>query len=240
MIPLRDLNPTRGPTLVTWIVIAACIVVFFALQPRSGSESAEFLYERAAVPCEIVSGDALTIDEITSGSCDDEPGPQFAAGKSVYASVLTSMFLHGSLLHLLGNIWILWIFGNNIEDDLGSVRFAIFYLVAGLAAAAGHLAVYSSSTIPVVGASGAIAGVMGAYLVLHPLARVVSIVPPLFFLPFRVPAFVYLVVWFVLQFALSGRDSNVAWEAHVVGFGFGVAIAAMLRSTVLVRRRRTA
>jgi hypothetical protein len=141
--------------------------------------------------------------------------------------LLTAVFLHGGIGHLLGNLWVLWIFGNNVEDELGHVRYALFYLVAGLVASMGHVLANPSSTVPVVGASGAIAGVMGAYLVFHPRARVVSIVPPFFFLPFRVPAAVFLVVWFLMQFVLAGDDTNIAWEAHVVGFVFG-AIAAVV------------
>ena len=173
-----------------------------------------------------------------SGECTDDPGPAVAPGKNVYLSLLTSIFLHGSLLHLLGNLWILGIFGNNVEDDLGSIRYAVFYAGAGLAASVGHVALHAADTTPVVGASGAIAGVMGAYLVLHPWARVVSIIPPLFFLPFRVPAAVFLLVWFALQFALADQDTNIAWEAHVVGFAFGVVAALAMRPIVDRRRRR--
>ncbi len=237
MLPIRDLNPTRRATYVTWLIIAVAAAVFVFVQPHSGPESTEFMYRQATIPCEIVQGEPLTVDEVSAGTCDDDLDAQIAPDKQVYLSLLTSIFLHGSLLHLLGNLWILSIFGNNVEDDLGSTRFAGFYLVAGLAASVGHVILYRDSVTPVVGASGAIAGVMGAYLVLHPWARVVAIVPPLFFLPFRVPAAVFLTVWFGLQFLLANEDTNIAWEAHVVGFVFGVVVAATLRSTVVPRRR---
>ena len=238
MFPIRDDNPTRRLTVVTWLILLAAAGVYFFVQPHSGLEGTTFLYEQAAIPCEVSSGHPLTIDEIRSATCDDIPGPELAPGKNVYLSLIVTVFLHGSLLHLLGNLWILWIFGNNIEDDFGSFRFALFYLVAGIAATIGHVMIYAGDTTPVVGASGAIAGVMGAYLVLHPRATVVSVVPPFVFLPFRVPAAFFLVVWLVLQFVFSSQDSNIAWEAHVVGFAFGFVVAAAVRSTGWVERRR--
>jgi membrane associated rhomboid family serine protease len=238
VLPIRDENPTRRPAVVTWLIVLLAAGVYLVVQPHSGSDGTRFLYEQATIPCEVLSGHPLTIEEITSGTCDDVPGPELAPHKNVYLSLVVSVFLHGSLLHLVGNLWILWIFGNNVEDDLGSLGFLVFYLAAGIVASIAHVLIHSSDTIPVVGASGAIAGVMGAYLVLHPWARVVSIVPPLFFLPFRVPAALFLVIWFVLQFALANTDTNIAWEAHVAGFAFGVVIAIWLRSTGLISRRR--
>lgn len=238
MFPIRDLNPTARITLVTWLIIAVAAAVYFFVQPRSGAESAVFLYEQATIPCEVLHAEPLTLSEIETGRCGVDTGPQFAPDKQVYLSLVVAIFLHGGLMHLLGNLWILGIFGNNVEDDLGSLAFAVFYLLAGLAASIGHVLIHRDDTIPVVGASGAIAGVMGAYLVLHPRAAVVSIVPPLFFLPFTVPAALYLVVWFGLQFLLADQDTNIAWEAHVVGFAFGFAVALWLRATGFVQRRR--
>ena len=231
MLPIRDLNPTTHITAATWLLIAIAAAVFVFVQPHSAGPSAEFMYEQAMIPCELTSGNPLTIADIGSGACSDDPGPEFAPHKRVYVSLIVSIFLHGSVMHLLGNLWVLWIFGNNVEDRFGSVRFVSFYLAAGVAAAIGHVVLYRTSTTPVVGASGAIAGVMGAYLVLHPWARVVAIVPPLFFLPFRVPAAVFLAIWFALQFALADLDTNIAWEAHVVGFVFGLIVAIGLRAS---------
>ena len=211
MLPIRDLNPTSHITPVTWVVLAIAAAVFIFVQPHASPQSAEFLYEQATIPCEITAGEPLTVAEINTGRCLDQPGPQLAPSKHVYLSLIVSIFLHGSIVHLLGNLWILWIFGNNVEDQLGSIKFAVFYLAAGLAAGLGHVVLYRGDTTPVVGASGAIAGVMGAYFVLHPWARVVAIVPPLFFLPFRVPAALFLAVWFVLQFH---RLKNLSHQYH--------------------------
>jgi membrane associated rhomboid family serine protease len=236
VLPIRDLNPTRRFTPVNWLIILAAAAVFFFVQPHSTRDATTFLYEQATIPCEVTSGAPLTVAEVTTGTCDDRPGIELAPGKNVYLSLVVSIFLHGSALHLLGNLWVLWIFGNNVEDDLGPVSYAVFYLAAGLVASVGHVLLYPGATTPVVGASGAIAGVMGAYLVLHPWARVVAIVPPLFFLPFRIPAAFFLVVWFALQFALAGQDTNIAWEAHVIGFAFGLAVAGALRARGSIRR----
>ncbi len=239
MFPIRDINPTARATFVTWLIIVAAAAVYFFVQP-GGDEGAAFMYEQATIPCEIQQAEPLTLGEIETGRCGDERGPQFAPDKQVFLSLAVAIFLHGSLMHLLGNLWILFIFGNNVEDDLGSLWFAVFYVLGGLAASVGHVIIYRGDTTPVVGASGAIAGVMGAYLVLHPRAGVVSIIPPLFFLPFTVPAALYLLIWFGLQFLLAEQDTNIAWEAHVVGFAFGVAVALWLRMSGFVERRRRA
>ena len=152
-------------------------------------------------------------------------------GKHVLFAVLASMFFHANILHIAGNMFFLWMFGDNVEDRLGRSAYAIFYLVGGVAAAVGHVLSDTGSIVPVVGASGAIAAVMGAYLVQSPKARLTAIVPPLFFLPFRIPAWIFLIEWLVLQFFTSA-DSGVAWVAHVAGFATGGAgaVAAASRS----------
>lgn len=154
--------------------------------------------------------------------------------KSPPLSVLTAMFLHGSWLHLLGNMLFLLIFGNNIEDRLGHVRFAVFYVVCGYAAAYGFAYLNADSADPLIGASGAIAGVLGAYLVLYPRARVWVLVPFLVFLPLRLPAWLVLGFWFALQAVYSSGGGvstagTVAYEAHVVGFLVGMLLAWPLR-----------
>ncbi len=231
MIPLHDHNPTRGRSYVTWLIMAGAAAVFLLVQPLSEPDRTEFLYEQAAIPCEITSGAPLTFAEIDDDICNDAPGPQFAPDKNVLVSLVVAMFLHGSLMHLIGNLWVFWIFGNNIEDETGHLPFAVFFLAAGLVALFSYVLLHPQDTSPIVGASGAVAGVMGAYLVLHPRARVTFVVLPLFFLPWRLPAAVFLVGWFLLQFLLATTTDNIAWEAHVSGFVFGVVVAALLRAT---------
>ncbi len=143
------------------------------------------------------------------------------------------MFLHGGGLHLFGNMWFLWIFGNNVEEAFGTIGFIVFYLFTGLVATAAFVATNTTETTPLVGASGAIAGVLGAYLVLFPRHRVLSLVF-LFFVP--VPAMFFLGIWFLSQFAIA--DMNVAWQAHVGGFLAGLAITLPLREAILSRLDR--
>jgi len=233
MLPIRDHNPVRTTPVVTWLIIAVAAWVFFAVQPSSDRESVVFLVQEATIPCELVTAQPVSIEELNTGTCSRQGQPIFP-DKNVFASLVVSIFLHGSVGHLLGNLWVLWIFGNNVEDAFGHVRYAAFYLIGGVLAGLSHVALNPTSTVPVVGASGAIAAVMGAYLVLHPRARVTAIVPPLFFLPFRVPAFIFLGIWFVGQFGLAGAASSIAWEAHVGGFAVGVVYGWLFRN----RRRR--
>jgi membrane associated rhomboid family serine protease len=193
----------------------------------------------AAVPCEVTQGRPLSEGEVRatfengqSDSCNRPKQAVTAAlevfpKKSILLSILVSIFLHGGLLHLAGNMLFLFIFGNNIEDRWGRVPFIIFYLASGVVATLAHVFADRNSTIPVIGASGAIAGVMGAYLVLFPKAKVTAILP-IFVIGMmtRLPAWVVLAVWFVSQFFIA-PNSGVAWVAHVGGFIFGAFIALL-------------
>ena len=236
MFPIRDDNPTRHRPLLTVLVIVACTVIFFGLQPQNEIDAAAFLYENAAISCEILGLEPLTIDEISTGRCGQGSEVAFPS-KSIAASVFASIFLHANLLHLGTNMWSLWIFGNNVEDRLRGFRFVRFYLGAGVVATLAFVLMNPSATVPLIGASGAIAGVMGAYLIMFPGATVTAIVPPFFFFPFRVPAVIFLVIWFVTQFLISDTAGNVAWEAHVGGFVVGV-VYALVWGRAPSRRRR--
>jgi membrane associated rhomboid family serine protease len=236
VIPIRDDNPTRARPLLTIAIIAACLYIFAAVQPKQPGEEVEFLARHAAIPCEVVHAEPISND--LSRRCDGQleipglPGSEEAfPDKNVFLAVIASMFLHGSWLHVLGNMLFLWVFGNNIEDRLGTVGYAVFYLVSGIAAALAHIATQANSTIPVVGASGAVAGVMGAYLVLYPKARILTVIPLFIFLQFvYLPAFVVLIGWFVLQF-FTNPNAGVAVAAHIGGFVFGAAAGLILRGT---------
>lgn len=234
MIPLRDVNPTRVVPIFTILIIAINIAAFVFFQPRSGPGELEFLYENAAIACELTSGEPLTIVEAQQDTCTDAAGPQIAPDKSVLLSVGVSMFLHGGWLHLLSNMWFLWIFGNNVEEAFGSIGYLLLYAFAGIVATVGFVAVNADSTIPLVGASGAIAGILGAYLVLFPRHRILTLLILIVFpLVIGVPAIIFLGLWFVGQFSLA--DPNVAVEAHIVGFAVGVIVAVVLRSKLLKR-----
>ena len=233
MFPIRDVNPTRIRPVVTWALIAVNVFVYFAVQPQGSDEEAiAFAYERAAIACEIVTGDPLDIQEVNGPCLDDPLGQAPFPDKNVWFSVLVSMFLHGGIAHLLFNMWSLWIFGNNVEEAFGTVGYLAFYLLAGLAATFGFVALNTDATVPLVGASGAIAGVMGAYLVLFPRHQVMTLV---FIRIVAIPAVFFLGFWLVSQFFLAGGDSGIAWEAHVAGFVFGAAVTLPFRSTLLRR-----
>ncbi len=229
MIPLKDYNPARTTPVVTIVLIAACVAIFVLVQPRGDDiDEADFSYRTAAIPCEVVKARPLSENEVgetlqgdtEACSNDGESEPVFP-GKSVYLAVLYSMFLHGGWLHLGGNMLFLWVFGNNIEDR-GRSTYLAFYLLAGLVATAAHVVVQPNSTVPLVGASGAIAGVMGAYLVLFPNVRIRSLIFIVFFVTFAdLRAKWLLGAWFVLQFFTNPAE-GVAWVAHVGGFVFGV------------------
>ncbi|MDQ1445353.1 MAG: hypothetical protein QOI20_1817 [Acidimicrobiaceae bacterium] len=239
MIPLYDRNPTRTRPVVTMLLIGACVVVYFLIQPHNRAvDEAVFSYSHAAIPCEVVKGRPLADEEIArtiqqgdSSACQAHPTTNADfPNKSPYLAILYSMFLHGSLLHLGGNMLFLWVFGNNIEDHAGKVKYILFYLLAGLAATAAQIAVDPSSTVPMIGASGAIAGVMGAYLILFPNVRIHSLIFLGFFIFFRdISAKWLLGIWFVTQF-FTNPASGVAWMAHVGGFAFGVLVGLAWRA----------
>ncbi|HWC11741.1 MAG TPA: rhomboid family intramembrane serine protease [Acidimicrobiales bacterium] len=255
MIPLKDYNPTTSFPVVTLVLIGACVWIYFFVQPsgqgafvertaREQVEEIRWTVRNAAIPCELVQGRPLTDGEVIdtfgdgdSTACrDDRSGDTFAPGKNVYLAALLSMFLHGGLLHLGGNMLFLWVFGNNIEDRLRPWWYVVFYLAGGIAATVAHVALEPTSTVPVVGASGAIAAVMGAYLVLFPNAPILSIVPIFFFGFFaEISAKWLLGFWFVSQFFVS-PNSGVAWAAHVGGFVFGVVVALVFRDRLVPPR----
>ena len=226
MIPLHDANPTQRTPLITIGLIVACVIVFtFQLgEMASGGEAAlgSFVTDWGIVPAELVA-------TLRSGA--------YASLET--ATLVTSQFLHGSLLHIGGNMLYLWIFGNNIEDRFGRLRFLAFYLVGGIVAGLAQVAIDPDSTIPTIGASGAIAATLGAYLVLFPRARVTTAIFVVFFFQLiDVPAVIVLSFWFILQL-LDGIGSlgvtestsagGVAFFAHIGGFVFGAAVGLVVR-----------
>jgi membrane associated rhomboid family serine protease len=247
MIPLYDRNPTGTKPIITIALIIACTWVYFFVQPTVGQSrvvgsssqdkavaEARFNLDHAAIPRELTTGHPLTDDEVgaTLGPpqalCASLQGECYPS-KNVYLAILYSMFLHGSLLHLGGNMLFLWVFGNNIEDRWGKGKYLLFYLAAGLVATLAQVAWSPNSTVPMIGASGAIAGVMGAYLVIFPNVPIRT----LFFLGIfaflrDIQAKWLLAFWFLSQFFI-GANSGVAYMAHVGGFIFGIVVGLLWR-----------
>ena len=248
MLPLKDYNPTTKKPVITLLLIAACVVIYVFVQPnhagsvanpdKAANADAEFTYHHAAIPCELVHGRPLTIGELEARAteqkettCQSKPAtPPVFPGKAVYLAILYSMFLHGSWLHLGGNMLFLWIFGNNIEDREGKITYLVFYLLAGVVATAAQVAFSPASTVPMIGASGAIAGVMGAYLVLYPDVRIRTLFIIFLILVRDVKAKWLLLFWFVFQF-FTAPSSGIAWMAHVGGFIFGVLAGLVWRAS---------
>jgi membrane associated rhomboid family serine protease len=232
VIPLRDRNPTRRTPIVTIALLIINVYVFFVVQQGDGAD-ARFAFEWAAIPDEVTTGEPLDCGEIVDtvgrvpATCETRDDTGFA-DKPVWLAVLFSMFFHGSLLHIGFNMLFLWVFGNNIEDRLGHVPYLLFYVASGVVATLAHIAVDPGSTVPLVGASGAIAGVMGAYLVWFPNVRILTAFFFILILLREIRAKWLLGIWFVLQFFTSPSD-GVAWMAHVGGFVFGVLVGLLLR-----------
>ncbi len=209
MLPIRDINPSRNFPVVNSTLIGINVVIFL-VQMSMGAEANRFIYVYGLVPAR------YTITHVSS---------YFTPFQQVF-SFLSFMFLHGGFLHLLGNMWSLYIFGDNVEDRLGPFRYLLFYLLCGLASGISHLALNLNSNIPTIGASGAIAGVMGAYLLLHPRSRILTLIPIIIFPWFvEIPAFFFIGIWFALQLlnaAGSQGAGGIAWWAHIGGFIFGI------------------
>lgn len=219
MIPLYDtLRPRRFP-FINWLLILANAAVFWYELQLGENTLQNFIFTWGLIPAELISN------------------PQ-----KEWLTVFTAMFLHGGWFHIISNMWVLYIFGDNIEDRVGSLRYLLFYLLSGIAAAALQVFVLPRSSVPMIGASGAIAGVLGAYLVSFPGSRIASIVPVFFiFTIVEVPAILFLIFWFITQlysglFAIQGGSSSgIAWWAHIGGFIFGLIMVSFFRTRTVNR-----
>ena len=232
MIPLHDDNPTTlRPYLTIGLIVACTLIYLWQFTLSAGGERA-IVYALGLIPSVLLGDRAL---------------PPEVALIPAQASLLTSMFLHGGFMHLIGNMLYLWIFGNNVEDAMGHLRFAAFYILCGIAAALAQVVQDPGSTVPMIGASGAIGGVLGAYLLLHPKARILVLIWLGFFVTTaRIPAYLVLGFWFVLQFVQTALappgSAGVAYWAHIGGFLAGLALIPLFkyRHVALLDRQRPA
>ncbi len=239
LLPISDDNTGRQSTpYVVYTIIVLNAIVFLFFQQAGSDSGARFTYGYATVPYEITHNQDLVQTRFIPGEVPQAPGPS-----PIYLTILVSMFMHGSWMHILGNMLYLWIFGDNVEDNFGHVKFAIFYVLAGIAATFAQIAVDPDSVIPTLGASGAIAGVLGSYLIMFPRNRVRN----LLFLGFifttvELPAVLVIGFWIVLQVieqytsyvsATVSRGGGVAYMAHIGGFAAGAIM------TFLFRRRQS-
>lgn len=247
MIPIRDNIPTRTPAIINYLVIGVCTLVFLA-QQADPPEGPSLIEKFGMIPARMQDPQARV--EIPVGvelvMTPQGPAQQTVRREAAPAPVppiltlLTCIFLHGGWLHFLGNMWFLHIFGDNVEDRFGHFDYLLFYLVCGVVASGVHYLSNPSSAIPTIGASGAIAGVMGAYFIWYPRAQVQAVIP-IFILLYMVvlPAPIFLGIWFLMQLlsgaAASGEAGGVAWWAHVGGFAAGVVIAVVMNKLHMLR-----
>ncbi len=222
MIPIRDANPSRGFPLVNYLIILVCLLVFIYELVLEPYQLNRFFFSYGIVPIRYFRLDVARHFDLTEQ----------------LLPFLSSMFIHGGWLHLIGNMWTLYIFGDNVEGALGHLRYLLFYLLCGIVASLLHLFTNPFSPIPTIGASGAIAGVMGAYMRLYPGARVLTLVPIFFFIQLvELPAVIFLGLWFIMQFysgllsLASGvsQFGGVAWWAHIGGFIGGMVLLKFFR-----------
>jgi membrane associated rhomboid family serine protease len=248
MFPLKDDIPTRRTPILTLAIIVACCVVYFVFEGGLwdlGGKGNERVLEYGAIPYEITHPGDECGGDAASGQvvCEGQPGVEGQAPDQApwWVTVFSSMFMHGSLLHLGGNMLFLWIFGNNIEDSMGRPRFVAFYLLGGVAALLGQVAIEPNAAVPTVGASGAIAAVLGGYALLYPRARVLTLIfIIIIFTIIELPALVVLGLWFLLQLFYGAGDlgqpvgagGGVAYFAHIGGFIFGLLTIKLFANRV--------
>lgn len=239
MFPLHDENPTELVPYITVAIIALNVIAWIYIEGAGFTDAAFYgsICRLGLIPAE------LTGQVAGYRGVELAPGvPCLFEGRNWF-TILTSMFLHGGWLHLLGNMWFLWVFGNNIEDSMGHIRFLIFYLLTGTIGSLVHIYSAPGSMVPTVGASGAISGVMGAYLVLYPRVRVQTLFWIIIFIKIiAVPAWVVLIQWFVIQFlywlaGTTGAEGGIAVWAHIGGFIAGVLLIKIFEDRRLVRAR---
>lgn len=240
MIPYRDENPTTLPPIVTVGIIALNVIAWLFIEGAGAGRAVDAaVCNYGLIPGEILQRvpPGSGVEMAPGVVCAVDPSPQ-------YWTVLTSMFMHGGWMHLIGNMVFFWVFGNNIEDAMGHVRFGLFYIMCGVAAAATQVLVTPSSTVPMVGASGAISGILGAYLLLYPRVRVHAVVFLGFYVTsIAIPAFVMLGYWIVLQLlsslsSLGGRQTGgTAFFAHIGGFVAGLVLIRLFARREYLERR---
>ena len=230
LIPISDENPTRRTPVVTLVLIALNIITFFFIQPDAPllfedtpPSEERFYFETAPIPCQFEDECPASVAG-TAGQLIDVPDRTL--GEFVL-SILFSAFLHGNLLHIGGNMLFLWVFGNNVEDFLGHIKYILFYLVGAIGSGFAYVLTNLGSDVPAIGASGAVAAVLGAYFVLYPRARV-NVLVPIFFIwtILQLSAFVVLGLWFLFQFLIE--QEGVAWQAHAGGFVIGALVILIL------------
>tara|TARA_E500000331_G_C17229769_1_gene702079 strand:- start:682 stop:1410 length:729 start_codon:yes stop_codon:yes gene_type:complete len=221
VIPISDINPARNTPVISRIFMFATVGVFLLIQPKNQIELFNFFYQYSAIPCELVNFSPISESQFYNNDCFNNQSSSIFPEKNLLLSVISANFFHANFIHILGNLWSFWIFGNNVEDKLGKFRFIIFLIFIGIMSVSVHTYLNQDSLIPIVGASGIVSGLMGAYVFMFPNARLLVLVPFGFLFPTTIKAKFFMVFWFLSQILISISDQNISWEAHVGGFVFG-------------------
>ena len=221
MIPISDINPAKNVPVISRIFITFSSLTFLFLQPKNNIDLLNYFYKYAAIPCELINNLPISANQFYNNNCSLEPDIVIFPDKNILLSIFISLFLHANFLHILGNLWSFWIFGNNVEDKLGKVRFILFLIVSGVISIVGHSFLNFSNINPIVGASGIVSALMGAYLYLFPNAKLLVLVPFGVFFPTTIKAKFFMIFWLISQFLIAIQSNNISWEAHISGFLFG-------------------
>tara|TARA_B100000902_G_scaffold353410_1_gene364830 strand:- start:732 stop:1439 length:708 start_codon:yes stop_codon:yes gene_type:complete len=230
VIPISDINPAKNTPVISRIFMFISIGIFLLVQPKNQIDLINFFYQYSAIPCELITFSPLSESQFYSNDClNSKTGPIFQ-NKNLILSIIFANFFHANFIHILGNLWSFWIFGNNVEDKLGKVGFAIFIVFIGFISIAVHTYLNQNSLTPIVGASGIVSGLMGAYVYMFPNARLLVLVPFGFLFPTTIKAKFFMIFWFLSQILISITDQNISWEAHVGGFFFGYILLRIINN----------
>ena len=228
MIPISDINPAQNTPIISRIFMISVVLTYVLIQPKTDLGLFNFFYEYAAIPCEIVTGYSISIEQYYQNDCGVISNDVIFPFKNVYLGLIYSNFFHANFIHILGNLWSFWIFGNNVEDKLGKIKFTIFLLIVGVSSISFHIFLNQESLITVVGASGIVSGLMGAYVYLFPNAKLLVLVPFGILFPTTIKAKFFMIFWFLSQIFIAISSTNISWEAHIGGFIIGYMLLKVL------------
>ena len=229
MIPISDINPAENIPIISRIFIILSTLIFVFVQPKNNNELFNYFYKFAAIPCELMNNLPLAANQFYNNNCILDPDIFIFPEKNILLSIFISLFLHANFLHILGNLWSFWIFGNNVEDKLGKIRFILFLIISGLISVVAHSLLNPVNINPIVGSSGIVSALMGAYLYLFPNAKLLVLVPFGVFFPTTIKAKFFMIFWLLSQFIIAIQSNNISWEAHISGFIFGYFLLRILR-----------
>ncbi len=229
MIPISDINPAKNIPIISRVFILFSSLFFILFQPKNNIELINYFYKFAAIPCEVMNNLPIAANQFYNNNCNLNPDILIFPEKNIFFSIFVSLFLHANFLHILGNLWSFWIFGNNVEDKLGKVRFILFLTISGFISVISHSFLNPLNINPIVGSSGIVSALMGAYLYLFPNARLLVLVPFGVFFPTTIKAKFFMIFWLLSQFIIAIQSNNISWEAHISGFIFGYFLLRILR-----------